>query len=96
MCPLGGEGQGPQATHSLDPPFTERTRVAPSPCTRLQADHKRKGKRTCEAGTGGRYALLPAGAGGLGTAWEGLFPPHHPPRSGRRLPPAGLGLRPTL
>lgn len=51
------------------------------PCTRLLADHKRKGKRTREAGRGGRYELLPAGSG---QPWPGAgraLPLHHPPRS---------------
>lgn len=91
LCPLGGEKQGsdgrPQATPSPSPLSTERTRIGPPPCTRLLADHKRKGKRTDEAGMGavtGFYLRAPAGAS---TVRKGCFP------FTTRLVPVGLGLR---
>lgn len=93
-CAHWGEGQGPdkrpQATHFPGPPSTQRTlghtewgstRIGPPPCTRLLADHKRKGKRTSEDGLGGRYWLLPAGACWPWHRAGGALPLPHPPRS---------------
>lgn len=100
LCSLGGEKQGsdgrPQATPSPSPLSTERTlghrewgrtRIGSPPCTRLLADHKRKGKWTYEAGMGavtGSYLRAPAGPG---TVRKGRFP------FTTRLVPVGLGLR---
>lgn len=99
MCPLRGEGQGPrgrpQATLSpvhLRPTASWGTRSGgargspPPSCTRLLADHKRKGKRTREARPGavtGSYLRAPAGPD---TRREGRFP--FPARLRRAVPPS--------
>lgn len=111
QCAYWGEGQGPdrrpQATHFPGPPPTQRTlghtewgrtRIGPPPCTRLLADHKRKGKRTSEAGLGVRYWLLPAGVCWPWPQAGGALPLtlHHPPRSsGPRPLPTYFNLRTT-
>lgn len=87
MCPLWGLGQGPEGAPKpptplvhLRPGASWGTRSGgargspPPPCTRLLADHKRKGKRTREARPGavtGSYLRAPVGPD---TAREGRFP----------------------
>lgn len=87
MCPLWGLGQGPEGAPKPRTPLVHLRPGAswgtqsggargspPPPCTRLLADHKRKGKRTREARPGavtGSYLRAPVGPD---TAREGRFP----------------------